>query len=265
MDRERLVELLTAFLDDDLSAAERTELEKELETSEEARSLLDSYRRQADSLRALPTPMLTPDRKAAVLQDIKNAPTPTPIRPSATNNFVWLVGTIAACFVFFSASMALRPVSPEGRRLYLSAQELQIQPLAQTHQLVLKPGTDEVRVLSSQDLDGFLTAGAAVASLECDGGEVEGQRLKLRLSLDLDGDDEFDVVQESETFEIDGTIGYEAVTARFPSLPEQYHEQPLKGQARLELIGDSMSGDGLSLQFRSEQSFLSLPLRSAEV
>jgi hypothetical protein len=203
-------------------------------------------------------------RKEAVLREIKAAP--IPIRPSATNNFLWFIGTIAACFVFFSTSIALRPVGqPESRKLFLSAREIQTQPVAQTHQIVLKPGTDEVRVLDSGDLDGLLTAGAAVVNLECDGGQVQGQRLKLRLSLDLDGDDHFDLVQESETFLIDGVIGYEAVSARFPPLPEQYHNQALKGQARLELIGDSMVGEGLSLQFHPDRAFLSLPLTSAEV
>ena len=264
MNRERLEELMSGLLDDELSAEEQVELDEQLAASEEARGLLESYRSQAVSLRALVQQKPTQARKDAVLRHIKSAP--VPLRPSATNNFIWFIGTIAACFVFFSASMALRPVGPpEGRKLFLSAREIQTQPLAQTHQLVLKPGTNEIKVLDSVDLDGFLTAGAAVVNLECDGGQVKGQRLKMRLSLDLDGDDQFDLVQESETFLIDGVVGYEAVSARFPTLPEQYHDEALKGQARLELIGDSMSGDGLSLQFRPEQSFLSLPLRSTEV
>ena len=264
MDRERLEELVTALLDNDLSAEERAELDEQLAASEEARSLLESYRSQAEALKALVPQKPTQARKEAVLRHIKSAP--VPIRPSATHNFIWFVGTIAACFVLFSASLALRPVGPpEGRKLFLSAREIQTQPIAQTHQFVLKPGTDEVRALDSDDLDGFLTAGAAVVNLECDGGRVKGQRLKMRLSLDLDGDDQFDLVQESETYLIDGVVGYEAVSARFPPLPEQYHDQPLKGQARLELIGDAMSGDGLSLQFRPDQSFLSLPLQPSEV
>ncbi|MCA9781477.1 MAG: hypothetical protein KC800_32390 [Candidatus Eremiobacteraeota bacterium] len=263
MDRERLEDLLTGLMDDELSAEEKTELEKELESSEEARNLLQSYRDQAESLKNLAPVRIEEDQKAAVLGKIKSAP--IPLKPSARSNFLWFVGTIAACFIFFSASLALRPAKlPEGRKLYFSGGAIQDQPIAQLHQLVLKPGTD-IRVLDSGQINGFLTEGSAVATLECDGGETAGQLLRLRLSLDLDGDKEFDVVQESETFHIDSAKGYEVVAARFPTIPEQYHDHALNGTARLELIGDSMSGDGLNLQFRPEQASLTLPVRSSEV
>ena len=264
MDRERLEELLTGLLDDELSANERAELESELESSEEARSLLQSYREQAESLKSLAPVRLNEERKESVLRKIKSAP--IPIKPSARSNFLWFLGTVAACFVFFSASLALRPVSPaEGQKFYFAGGELQTQPVAQIHQLVLKPDADRTCVLDSAKIDGFLTKGSAVATLECDGGEAKGQLLRLRLSLDLDGDSHFDVVQESETFHIDSSHGYEVVAARFPPIPDQYHDHALKGTARLELIGDSMSGDGLNLQFRPEQASLTLPIRTSEV
>jgi hypothetical protein len=262
MDRERLEDLLTGLLDDELTPAERAELDQELEASEEARALLESYRSQSEGLQAL-GPMTVP---AGVKDATKSriASEPVPLKPSASTNFLWLIGTMAACFAFFWASAAVRGPVSEGK-LYLAHGALHVNSPGQTHQLYLKSGADEVHVLHSQDLGGTLTNGSARAILECDAGETQGQALKLKLSLDLDGDNEFDVVQESEVFEFDSEHGYEVLTADFPPISDEHSGQKVRGRARLELVGQSLNENGLAVQFHPERAQLILPMEKGRV
>jgi hypothetical protein len=258
MNRERLEELLTGLLDGELSPEERVQVEHEIETSEQARALLDSYRRQSKELGDLGS-LDVPSKLKKKTRDGIGSTTPIPIRPASSPNFVWVLGTVAACFLFFWMSSVVKPPAGHGK-LYLSHEGLVVEPLDQTHQLYLKAGTDQTRALHSPQLRGVLTEGRALAVLECDAGRTTGQTLLLRLSLDLDGDDEFDVVQESQVLTLDSQLGYEILTADFPPFSEEHKGKIVRGKARLEFVGQSLTDSGLALQFTPDRAHLTLPL-----
>lgn len=261
MDRERLEELMTGLLDDELTSDERAELDRELETSEEARNLLESYREQSRLLVGLGG--LTVPAKLKDKAKERLASEPVPLRPSAKNNVVWLIGTIAACLAFFWMGSVVQTPSTDGK-LYLASDRLYESSTGEVHQVFLR-SSEQVRVLHSETLSGVLTQGQARCAFEADAGQVEGQSLRLRLSLDLDGDEEYDLVQESEIFTMDSRDGYEVVTAEFPPLATEHEGQKLQGKARLELVGQSLTGDGLALQFHPERAHLSLPIEQGRV
>lgn len=260
MNRERLTELMTGLLDDELSVEEKSELERELDSSEEARTLLETYRVHSRQLRALEPLQVSSELREKTRRQIES--TPLSLRPSTTQNLLWLIGTVAACFLFFWASSVTRDPRPVDK-LYLAQEGLVYQARAHTFQFNLTSGVADTHALHSQVLQGVLTQGRAQAVLECDAGQVAGQSLKLKLSLDLDGDEKFDLIQESETVVLDQEVGYEVVTYEFPPLSEDYSGKEFRGKAKLELLGESLRDGGLAVQFHPERAHLTLPLVAA--
>ncbi|MFA5508604.1 MAG: hypothetical protein WC314_04360 [Vulcanimicrobiota bacterium] len=262
MDRERLEELLTGLLDDQLSSSERAELEQELQQSETARHLLESYRARSQGLKSLPTESLSEPEKAAT----KNRIVSTPASARNVSSLWWILGSVAACAAFFYSSYLLGPTSgAETWKLYLSDTGIATRQHSHPQQFVLSPASEEIRTLESETLNGLVTQGSATVVLECDGGTHEGQQLILRLSLDFDGDQQFELVQQTDPFLIDSFPGHEIVVGRFPPIPAEFQGRPLLGAVKLEFRGASLSGDGLNLQFRPEHSHLTLPVRASEV
>jgi hypothetical protein len=260
MDRERLEDLMTGLLDDELTSEERSELELELEASAEARELLESYRTHSQGLQAL-EPLKVPEQLRDETKSRIDSE-PIPLKPTGSRNFLWLVGTMAASLLFFWASSVTRVPTPA--KFYLAQEGLVSQAAGQTFSLYLT-GVQETHVLHSQKLQGVLAKGGARAVLECDAGQVEGTTLKLKLSFDLDGDDQYDLIQESESLVFDREDGYELITCDFPPLSDQYSGEVIRGKVRLELIGQSLQDSGLALQFHPERAHLTLPLENERV
>src|SRR5262249_43934764 len=77
---DRWYRLLTGYVDGVLSARERRTVEAFLQRSEEARSLLERLRRDAERVRSLPRRQLGPDLAERVLQAIRERSFP-PVQP----------------------------------------------------------------------------------------------------------------------------------------------------------------------------------------
>ncbi len=72
MHRERLEDLISGKLDGELTEQERVELDLCLQNSPEARALLESYLKQAEALKALPSSRMSESDKAAFLARVKS-------------------------------------------------------------------------------------------------------------------------------------------------------------------------------------------------
>src|SRR5262245_6995901 len=104
MTREFPDELLSAFLDGELSPAERAQVERHLATSEADRQLLSELRALRGEVAALPPAAISPgfaDRvvQAAVAEAAKHNPAAAAVSlspPAATRSRRWMIGAIAS-------------------------------------------------------------------------------------------------------------------------------------------------------------------------
>lgn len=257
MDRARLEELISGFLDDEIDASERSELDAYLAESPEAEALLASYRSQAESLRRLEQERVP----AELTAQLKKRLTPKPRKGGSW----WVVGSIAACLAFFWGSFLLQPAN-SATHYYLAADGLYPSVPTEEHRLVLNPSTSDSHVyLASAPLKGVLRAGSAQLHCLGDGGTVGGQRLRARLSVDLDGDRKYDWVSESEPLALDDKDGYQTFTTSFPVQGSEWVGKSVEGQVQLEIIGDDLGEQGVSLRFVPGQSKLTLPLEGHRV
>jgi len=155
MTREFPDELLSAFLDDELSPAERAQVEKHLATSEADRQLLAELKSLRGDLASLPQAVVSPDFadrvvQAAVAEAEKNhgasatiAPAPVPATASRRRSRRWMVGAavasaaaLAACFLLVLQSWR-RGVQPQpGPEVVVTPPAPVQQVLAITDQLI---------------------------------------------------------------------------------------------------------------------------------
>lgn len=128
-DRHR--QLLTAYVDGELSARQRRHVARLLQRSPQARQLLQQLQRDARSLRHLPQPQLTVDLSAPVLRAIRERRlTPGQRRSASTSTSPAWMGPLAsyaaaaavlfllgvASYLYFAASFA-PPAKPEIARV----------------------------------------------------------------------------------------------------------------------------------------------------
>src|SRR5262245_6086191 len=122
MTREFPDELLSAFLDGELSPAERTQVERHLATSEADRQLLSELQALRGEVAALPPAAISPDFadrvvQAAVAEAAKHNPAAANVSlpPLAANRSRrWLIGAAVASAAALAASILL--VISSGRR-----------------------------------------------------------------------------------------------------------------------------------------------------
>lgn len=67
-----LVELVTEYLEDRLSPADRARFEAHLEACEACRAFMDQFRRTINVLGRLPEESLSPEARAALLEAFRN-------------------------------------------------------------------------------------------------------------------------------------------------------------------------------------------------
>ena len=254
MDRERLEELISGALDQEITPHEQAELDAELERSEAARALFATLEQQSRGLQALTPLRAEPELKASTLRRLES-------RSGNAGNWLWVIGTLAASFLFFwGATRFDRQVSDETVAFYLTDAGLSLSS-AGSGDVVLGAAGISNRVWETEVISGFISSGSARVTLKGDGGTVSGQTLSLKLSFDVDNDGEFDLLQEAEKITVDAKDGYEVFTASFPEIPAQWKGSAIRGKARLELVGESLAGTGVHVIFPDEGGALQLPLQ----
>lgn len=257
MDKEKLSELVSAHLDGELTEGERKELDNALSESEEARQILASYQAQREAFEALPalkTPeFLQESTKARLQSDSGKGETSR----SKSKSWVWVLGSLAACLAFFFIGEFVQPSAVE-RRLYLSPKGLVLSPLLQSEVIELSPGSENVYALTSPVFRGQIKPGVATIHWAADAGTEAGAQVKARLSLDVDGDSQYDVVHESDVVSLDSDVGFEVLSSDFVLDESELAEGPYK--IRLELLAESETTEGLWVEMQPQHSHLTLPV-----
>lgn len=175
MTREFPDELLSAFLDGELSPAERAQVERHLATSEADRQLLSELRALRGELAALPSAAISPDFadrvvQAAVAEAAKHNPASAAVSlppPAATRSRRWIIGAAVASAAALAASILL--VTSSWRK--------DVAP-APNEIVKIDPGkaTEQIVVASDQFLKALHSAVPA---------EGEAIILRLRVSKDV--------------------------------------------------------------------------------
>lgn len=207
MDRERLEELVSAYHDEELNAEEKREIETLLEQSAEARTLLSSYQKQTTQISQLldrPVPDHLEDRLMGAVS--------TSSQKGGGQNWLWILATVAACFVFFGLSEYSRP---EREKFFLSSLGLRLEAPGQEEFLKLPPKGEGTLVLVHNSYRGQFRTGPARLHWRADAGSRKGHSLQAKLSLDFDGDGTYDFEEESPVIEVDDRDGFESLAASF--------------------------------------------------
>jgi hypothetical protein len=124
---ERFRELLTAYVDGEISARQRRQVLRLLRRSREARALLRRLEQDSRELKALPAPVLQTDLSDSVLEAIaRGQPAPTRPRPPAPRAFPAWTGFAAAAavllavgfgsFLYFSPKRGASGGNPEAAK-----------------------------------------------------------------------------------------------------------------------------------------------------
>ena len=261
MDRERLLDLISGQLDGELSEAEQTELRTELEGSDTARNLLEAHRAQASLLKALEAPKASLELKEKLQ---KRLPAHGP-SGSGWRHWGWMMAAVAASFCFLWGGQALQKSSSRPGEFYLQRGLISARPNTDFHSVVLQPGSNESEVFLSEPAVGRWTEGPVLVKFRGDGGPNPGQSVKVRLYIDLDGDQVWDLVEESEPLELDALRGHQEFSVTLPITNNAQVGLPVRGQVKLELIGESMSPEGMHILFHPEDPHLLLPLSEGAV
>ena len=261
MDRERLLELISGLLDGELSESENAELQSEIESSESARSLLESHREQASLLRALDAPRAPLELKEKLNKQLPG----TTNSPSAWRHWSSMMLAVAASFCFLWGGQALQTHSATPVKLYLQRGLISSGPPADFHSVVLQPGRNESEVFLSPPEVGYWAQGPAIVKFKGDGGTHPGQMLRVKLSVDLNGDKEWELVEESELIELDAISGHQEFSIELPLASSTPVGVLVEGQVKLELFGESMSAEGIHILFPPNDSHLLLPLDEGAV
>ncbi len=249
---ERLIELLSGSLDDDLSAAESSELQAVLESSAEARALLDELRADREALRGLPVLTVPADLKQRTLLRARMK------APGGAAPWTRRLMMAAGFLVTLGLLWTVRPGQVLMSRLHLQPGQLAVTPASASQELhLLAADANKPHVMMSQAVTGRFNGGQAKLHLRCDAGLLKGGRLKVALAFDFDGDGKVDLRTDHQVLEVDDKEGYQELACVFP------HHSGMKDLARghvhVELSSESADGPGLNVQLDPAQARLELP------
>jgi hypothetical protein len=282
MTREFPDELLSAFLDDELSQAERAQVERHLATSEPDRQLLAELKSLRGDLASLPQAVVSPDFadrvvQAAVAEAEKNhgasaTIAPAPATASRRHSRRWMVGAavasaaaLAACFLLVLQSWrgGQQPQPQPGGDLVITPPAPVQQVLAIKDQLVNAltasvPNKDETIVLRlrvgkdvqlAAALDAALAkAGISTLAANLPSGAAQWQQA-YRSSFEAKysaGSDTSDLIAAAEAVFIDAPL--ERLESAFNEVATNI-KQPLLLAADTKLaLKDSPEGEGGSRQ-----------------
>lgn len=121
-------ELLSAYLDGELSPAEREQVERRLDSSPELRDQLDDLREVGRRVRSLDQPSAPDDFYAGVLQNLREAAVARPevaARPRRSRRAVWMSSTAAVAACLLLAVLVVRN-SPREAGTGLLVHEMQV-------------------------------------------------------------------------------------------------------------------------------------------
>lgn len=249
MNRERLEELVSGHLDGELSPPESQELKELLQSSEEARELLESYRSGSKALGEL-AQLKAPDMlKARTRKKLTGS-----ARKKKGPVWLWLGLSLAASFTFFALGQYFTP--PAQTRFQLTSQGLQAE--AGASEVVELPQTGELELLSPT-FSGNIVAGTPTLTWQADAGTLEGGNVRARLSLDFDGDQVYDFSEESREFALDSKDGFQTVTSSFGNIPAVGRVDNCR--AKIELVGSLPDGAQVSVRLGTAEDSLALPVR----
>ena len=253
---ERLLELISASLDDALEPGEQEELEAALATSLEARQLADELGLDRQVLRSLPALVAPEELRERTLRRIEatSAPVPTRVRP--WQRAILLAASVA---LVIGVSTAFGPNRSETNTLYLSLGKLKGQAVAVRDELRLQPISRQTMVWENVSGD-FLRGEAAQVHLLGDAGTVTGGKLSVRLNFDFDGDGQVDLRSQARVVEMDDTEGYQHLVLDFP--PSGELKSLRNGSVQLEVACEN--GTPLTLKLDSQRARVSLPFAASE-
>ncbi len=244
---ERLIELISGSLDDELSAEEKVELEAALASSAEARQLAAEMREDREALRNLRV-LSAPD--SLKQRAVGKMGTVTPLAPGRPwQRVALLAASLALTFGIF------RTFGPTGDTLYLSQGRLTTRAEAhgQELQLASKGGSDS-HTMVSENLSGrFLPGKPTRVDLLGDAGTVPGGKLLVSLQFDFDGDGQIDLDSHTHVLEVDSTHGYENLVCTFPAMEGM--RDLTNGTVQLEVACE----DSPPVKLNLEQASLTLP------
>lgn len=249
---DHLKELLSASLDEVLSAEEQSELEKALASSEEARELLAKMRSDQRALRNLPKLAASPElrRRAA------------PALPKRQEGLSWKRRALKAASIVLVVGLFwyFRPVKSlvEGR-LHLAPGRLVARAAAVSHELHLAArGAEKTEVMTSEPLSASYQGGPTSLHLHCDSGGMPNARLIFKLAFDFDGDGKYEQ-QTTETRELQTKKGYQEVVCTWPEIKGM---QDLRtGRVRIEVSNGSDQGPPIKLLFDPDHARTDIPYR----
>jgi hypothetical protein len=249
---ERLIELLSGSLDDDLSAAESAELEALVEGSAEARELAEELKTDRKALRGLPA-LSAPAalKQKTLLKTRMKAPGGA---PPWTRRLMMAAGLLVTLGLLWT----VRPGQALMSRLHLQPGQLAMTPAEASRELhLLAADANKPHVMMSQAVTGRFNGGQARLHLRCDAGSSKGGRLKVALAFDFDGDGKVDLRTDDQVLEVDDREGYQELACVFPH--HQGMRDLARGRVHVELSSESADGPGLKVQLDPAQARLELP------
>lgn len=243
---ERLIELISGSLDDDLSAEEKVELEAALASSVEARQLASEIRADREALRSLPK-LSAPESLKQRTSGVKTVAPPAPGQP-------WQRVVLLAASVVLTVGL-FRSFGPASETLYLSPGRLTMQAASVHEELNLASSGDSgSHTMVSEKLSGeFLPGKPLRVDLLGDAGAVPGGKLMVSLHFDFDGDGKIDLRSPSRVLEVDGREGYENLVCTFPAMEGM--RDLTNGTVYLKVACE----DGPPVKLKLEQASLTLP------
>ncbi len=259
MDRERLQELLSGHLDGELNESETVEVETLLRESPEARALWDSYRSQGQALAALPG-LVAPGELLRTTKARLKEPSPVHPQRAPRSSWVWLLGSLAACFAFLFLADLME--AGRDRVFYLTSAGIVAERPDGVEMVTLSSENDHRLVLLTPPFRAKVTSGTARVTWSADAGAVERQAMRVRLYLDLDGDEEYDLVEESMAVELDDREGFETLAVSFPL--EGLWDDHGDCRAKVELSCETSSDQGIEVNLHPDRSQVILPLARFE-
>lgn len=254
MDREKLEEMVSAHLDGELSTEEEAEFQTLLENSSQAQTLLESYRKQGESLSRLAAPKLPAELKKRTSEKFAR-------RGNSRNSKIWVLGSVAACICFFWLGHTFTPSPVFDRpQFHIAESGLVTAPNPLASVLQVNSATSGGSVFESPQFGAEFVPGEARLVWDVDAGEMRGRAVRARLALDLDGDNIHDFVSESKPFELDDVEGFQTLETSFPVDRELNSQGMCRATLTLVAMNDEKNGKVL-LRCDPDSSHLTLPVR----
>ena len=249
---DRLIELISASLDDALSPQEAAELETALASSAQARQLSEVLRGDSQALRALPSLQAPPELKRRTLAKLSQQ------APSALGRPWQRVALLAASFALVVGIFnSFQAGKEKVNALYLAPRRLVTSAETKGHELRLSSGgTENSHLMVSENLSGrLLKAKSARVHLLCDAGSTPGGKLSVSLHYDFDGDGQVDLRTSPQVLDLDDTDGYQELLFSFG--PAEGMSDLRNGKVHLEVA--CQDGPPLRLKFEPQGARVELP------